>query len=75
MGNPFLDALAAISANKKTIWNQDAKKLRDLAKQDELTTEFKSASYITTIRSRSAKFTKIAFDPDEKQKETLAKVA
>jgi len=74
MGNPFLDALAAISANKKTIWNQDAKKLRDLAKQDELTTEFKSASYITTIRSRSAKFTEIVFEPKNEHIETIAKV-
>jgi phosphoenolpyruvate carboxykinase (ATP) len=75
MSNPFQDAAASIASNGKIVSGLSSKELRELAKPDERTTEYGSASYITAIRSRSAKFTEIAFEASEAQKETLKKVA
>lgn len=44
---------------KAVIKNLNRVELRNLASKDEITTEFGSPSYITHIRSRSAKFTEI----------------
>lgn len=60
---------------KATIKNLNKVELRNLASKDEITTEFGSASYITHIRSRSAKFTEIIFDvPTPQQNETIKHV-
>jgi len=49
--------------------------MRQLAKKDERTTEFGSASYSTRIRSRSAKFTEVVgVEPTRSQIETILKV-
>ncbi len=49
--------------------------MRELAKHDERTTEFGSASYMTRIRNRSAKFTEIVgVAPTREQVETILKV-
>uniref|UniRef100_A0A7C6AAW1 phosphoenolpyruvate carboxykinase (ATP) n=1 Tax=candidate division WOR-3 bacterium TaxID=2052148 RepID=A0A7C6AAW1_UNCW3 len=49
--------------------------LRKLAKKDEITTEFGSASYVTKVRSRSAKFTKIIYDEPTKEDEAIIRQA
>lgn len=55
--------------------NPSSEQLRQLAKKDEKTTEFGSASYITKIRSRSAKFTEVILgEPSEEQRALLEKV-
>ena len=75
MENPFVESAKAIGEEKGILWNPDRGKLRELAKPDERTTEYGSASYITAVRSRSAKFTEIVFEANDAQKETLRKVA
>ncbi len=74
MADPFLNALKEVKKSAQ-ILGKTLKELRTLAKTDEKTTEYGSASYTTAIRSRSAKFTDIVFDPDPQQIETLGKVA
>jgi len=74
MANPFQEALKAVY-NARIIENKSLKQLREMAKPEEKTTEYGSASYITKIRSRSAKFTDIVFKPNKPQTETLKKVA
>lgn len=60
---------------KSILANLDGKALRNLAKSNEITTEFGSASYISKIRSRSAQFTEIIFDkPTAEQEEIVRKV-
>ncbi|MFZ5501710.1 MAG: phosphoenolpyruvate carboxykinase (ATP), partial [Candidatus Micrarchaeota archaeon] len=49
--------------------------LRKLAGQDERTTEYGSASYITKVRSRSAGVTEIVFRANPEQKKLLGGVA
>ncbi len=46
-----------IEENCNLIKNPEAEKLRELAKKDEKTTQYGSASFVTKIRSRSAKKT------------------
>ncbi|MBI2608468.1 MAG: phosphoenolpyruvate carboxykinase [Deltaproteobacteria bacterium] len=48
----------------KVIKNPSDDELRKLAKHDEQTTEFGSASYVTKIRSRSAQFTRSSVDKE-----------
>jgi len=74
MDSSFLSAVKAIERDAKIIYENDPNQLREMAKPDETTTEFKSASYITIIRSRSAKFTEIVFEPKKEHIETIAKV-
>ena len=74
MKNPFLGAVEEISGKKDIIWGATPAELREMAKPDERTTEYGSASYITAIRSRSAKFTEIVFEPKKEHEETLRKV-
>ena len=60
---------------KKLLENLSSEELRALAKDEEQTTEFGSASYITKIRNRSAKFTEVIEDePTLEQEETVKKV-
>lgn len=74
MTNPFHAAIDA--ANKaKVLWNPTIEDLRELAKHDEKTTEYGSASYVSKIRSRSAKFTDIVFEASEEQEKLLGDVA
>ncbi len=57
------------------IVNPSSEEMRKLAKKDERTTEFGSAAYITTVRSRIAKFTEVVFgDPTEEQANIIASV-
>ncbi|MFH0885228.1 MAG: phosphoenolpyruvate carboxykinase [Candidatus Micrarchaeota archaeon] len=70
----FQDTANAI-ASGTVGWNPALAKLREMAKADERTTEYGSASYITSVRSRSAKFTEIVFEPTPEHRDTLAKVA
>jgi phosphoenolpyruvate carboxykinase (ATP) len=74
MANPFLEAVGLI-AKKDVLWGASPGELRALAKPDERTTEYGSASYITDIRSRSAKFTDIVFEADAQQREMLGEVS
>lgn len=74
MANPFQDTLKAVY-NAQIIKDKSPRKLREMAEPEEKTTEYGSASYITKVRSRSAKFTEIAFKPTKSQTETLRKVA
>lgn len=74
MGNPFVDAVKAISEKKDILWNPPSQELRRLAKHEERTTEYGSASYLTEVKSRSAKFTEIVFEPTEEHTELLKKV-
>ncbi len=73
MENPFLIASKSI-ARCKTISGRSPNELREMARTDEHTTQYGSASYITSIRSRSAKFTEIVFTPGTPHRETLGKV-
>jgi len=75
MVNPFQEALKAIYNDAQIISGKGPKQLRKMAKHEEKTTEYGSASYITAVRSRSAKFTEIAFKPNISQTETLRKVS
>jgi phosphoenolpyruvate carboxykinase (ATP) len=74
MENPFQKALDRISAYP-VISGKPEDALREMARPDERTTEYGSASYVTAIRSRSAKFTEIAFEPTPEHDGTLRKVA
>lgn len=59
----------------KLIENPSLEELREMAKGEERTTIYGSASYITKIRSRSAKFTEIIYDkPTQNQQEIIDKV-
>lgn len=73
MQNPFRKAVSAI-ARGDVLWNPALDELREMARQQERTTEYGSACYITTIRSRSAKFTDIVFDASPEQAATIGKV-
>ncbi|MCI0504017.1 phosphoenolpyruvate carboxykinase (ATP) [Candidatus Micrarchaeota archaeon] len=73
MAEGFL-RMAGIIAKSNVAWNPAMAQLRRMAKGDERTTEYGSASYMTAIRSRSAKFTEIAFRPSAGQLETAARV-
>lgn len=54
---------------KNCIVNPDPQTLRELAKHEEITTEFGSPAYVSKIMSRSAKFTEIVYDePSDSQK-------
>ncbi|MCD6310603.1 MAG: phosphoenolpyruvate carboxykinase [Candidatus Eremiobacteraeota bacterium] len=69
--NPFEAPVEA----KSFIINPSHDQLRELARKDEKTTVYGSASYISKIRSRSARFTDIIFgDPDEEQRRILSDV-
>ncbi|MFH1228043.1 MAG: phosphoenolpyruvate carboxykinase, partial [Planctomycetota bacterium] len=58
---------------KEIIRGLSADELRSLAKKDEARTEFGSASYISKIKSRSAKFTEIIYDQLTEQQDRLIK--
>jgi phosphoenolpyruvate carboxykinase (ATP) len=77
MGNPFQEAVERIleGSGGQISWNPNSRALREMARPDEQTTEFGSPNYITQIRSRSAKFTDIVFEPSPEQQETLEKVS
>jgi|WetSurMetagenome_2_1015567.scaffolds.fasta_scaffold102865_2 phosphoenolpyruvate carboxykinase (ATP) len=74
MAEIFLKAAQAAHSGR-VAWAQPMEKLREMGKADEQTTEYGSANYVTAIRSRSAKFTEIVFEPSGGQEETVAKVA
>jgi phosphoenolpyruvate carboxykinase (ATP) len=74
MESVFRNAAGAIS-DSLVLWNAPAESLREMARPDEQTTQYGSANYITAVRSRSAKFTEIAFEATGEQRETLAGVA
>ncbi|MDD5339722.1 MAG: phosphoenolpyruvate carboxykinase [Candidatus ainarchaeum sp.] len=74
MDNPFSLAVRAISSGR-LLPNPASHVLREMARPDEQTTEFGSPNYITDVRSRSAKFTEIVFEPSAQHRETLAKVS
>lgn len=61
MSKIFTRPIRAAEIIKNPSWEQ----LRSWAKIEETTTKFGSARYITRIRSRSAKFTDILFDPPD----------
>jgi phosphoenolpyruvate carboxykinase (ATP) len=67
MADVFLE-LARAAAAARVEWSPGMARLRKMAKADERTTEYGSASYVTAIRSRSAKFTEIVFEPDTAQR-------
>lgn len=73
MDTRFRKAANAIS-DGDVLWNPSSEALREMAKIDEQTTEFGSPNYITAVRSRSAKFTEIVFEPNETQRKTIADV-
>ncbi|MEO0114674.1 MAG: phosphoenolpyruvate carboxykinase (ATP) [candidate division WOR-3 bacterium] len=60
---------------KEILKDLTKEELRKLAKKDEITTEFGSASYVTKVRSRSAKFTKIIYDEPTREEESLIRQA
>ncbi len=62
-------------ASGRVEWSPSMADLREMARPDERTTEYGSASYISAVRSRSAKFTEIVFEPSLEHRETLAGVA
>jgi phosphoenolpyruvate carboxykinase (ATP) len=70
----FQETAGAI-ASGTVEWDPGMAELRKMAKAEECTTEYGSASYITAIRSRSAKFTEIVFEPTKEHRDTLGKVA
>ncbi len=74
MDTSFMEAVGLI-VKGRVMWNPPADELREMARPDEQTTEFGSPNYITQVRSRSAKFTEIVFEPDEAQRKTLADVS
>lgn len=55
----FADAVTTIHKNAKLLDNPGPTELREMARKDEQTTEFGSSSYVTRVRSRSAKFTEV----------------
>jgi len=74
MKSPFLDLVESIEKSSDIERNPSQERLRALAKWEERTTQYGSASYITKTRSRSAKFTDIIFEPKEEHIELLEKV-
>lgn len=57
-----------IQENAEVIMNPSPEELREMARKDEVTTEFGSASYVTRIKNRSAKATEIIENgPNEEQ--------
>ncbi|MCL5035754.1 MAG: phosphoenolpyruvate carboxykinase (ATP) [Chloroflexi bacterium] len=69
--NPFEMPVEAA----RIIDNPSHEELRELARKDEKTTTYGSASYISKIRNRSAKFTEIIFgEPNEDQLRILTAV-
>ncbi len=66
--------LFSVPKFKKVIVNPSLLELRELARHDEKTTEFGSASYVGKIRSRSARFTKNSVD-DSFEREDLEEIA
>ncbi len=57
------------------IENPSFEELREMAKWEEKTTIYGNASYVSKIRSRSAKFTEIIYDePNEVQREIIKNV-
>jgi len=60
---------------KAVIKNLNRVELKNLASKDEITTEFGSPSYITNVRSRSAKFTEIVFDQPNPSQNKIIKEA
>ena len=60
---------------KEILKDLTKQELRKLAKKDEITSEFGSACYVTKIRSRSAKFTKIIYDEPTKEEAALIRQA
>ncbi len=63
-----------ITQNCQLIENPSLDELRSLAKKDEVTTEYGSASYVSKIRSRSKKFTETIWTFDENTKQLINKV-
>lgn len=74
MASPFQE-VAEAAENAKVLWGPGPAELRELAGKDEKTTEYGSASYVSKIRSRSAKFTEIAFKVTEEQEKLLGEVS
>ena len=71
----FKQLAREIHENADLNFNPSQEELRELARKDEKTTQFGSASYVTKIRSRSAKFTEIVLDePTEEQRAILEKL-
>jgi phosphoenolpyruvate carboxykinase (ATP) len=56
---------------KNVVQNPDLQILRELAKKDEITTEFGSPSYCSKVMNRSAKFTEIIYDEPSKEQKAL----
>jgi phosphoenolpyruvate carboxykinase (ATP) len=57
---------------KNVVQNPDFETLRDMAKKEEITTEFGSPAYFSKIMNRSAKFTEIIYDePNQQQKDLI----
>ena len=75
MDNPFQAFVGSIERNAKIIAEGGPGRLREMAKKDEQPTEYGSANYISAVRSRSAKFTEIVFEPKKEHREMLANVA
>jgi phosphoenolpyruvate carboxykinase (ATP) len=75
MANPFPEAVGSIARKNDVVQGASPDELRAMARPDERTTEYGSASYVSAVRSRSAKFTEIVFEADARQRETLAKAA
>lgn len=73
MENQFKSAAERISRGG-IIRGKTPDELREMAKSEELTTEYGSASYITSVRSRSAKFTDIVFTPQKNHDEMIEKI-
>lgn len=67
----FRDTVKEIEKQSEIIENPGREQLREFAKHQEKTTEFGSASYITKIKNRSAKFTEIV--EKEEEHETILK--
>jgi len=57
-----------IHNSSEVIMNPNSEELREMARKDEVTTEFGSASYVTRIKNRSAKATEVIEDkPSDEQ--------
>jgi phosphoenolpyruvate carboxykinase (ATP) len=74
MENPFPKAAAEIRRRCRLIPDPGREALRGMARSGERTTEYGSASYVTRIRSRSARFTEIVFEPGPSHDELLSRV-
>ena len=75
MPNVFQSAAKRIAADSNIVSrNSSLSDLRALARFEEQTTEFGSANYITSVRSRSAKFTEIVFKPTKEHERILSEV-